>query len=168
MQLAIVAALILLLAVCAIAVVVTGPLAEAVGDAVRPRATRSLTTWDIAKWPVIALVVLTMFAVLYYAAPNVSQPGFRWITPGGSSRWSSGSSRRPAFALLRRQLRLLQQDLRHLAGVMVFLVWLWISNLAVLLAPSSTPSWSARRELEGGVPEEHTLAIEPRNEPKQA
>jgi membrane protein len=74
--------MILLLAACAIAVVITGPLAQRVGDLVGLGST-AVTVWDIAKWPVIAFVVVTMFAILYYATPNVRQPGFKWITPGG-------------------------------------------------------------------------------------
>ena len=71
-----------------------------------------MTVWDIAKWPVLLVSVLFMFAVLYYSAPNAKLRGFKWVTPGSllaivvwllASRW---------IRLLRRELRLLQQDLR--------------------------------------------------------
>jgi uncharacterized BrkB/YihY/UPF0761 family membrane protein len=81
-QILITLALIFLLAVSAIAVVVTGPLADQVGKLFGLEST-TVTIWDVAKWPVIVLIVMTAIAILYYAAPNVSQPGFRWITPGG-------------------------------------------------------------------------------------
>jgi membrane protein len=82
LQLAMSLLLILLVAVSAIAVVVTGPLAEQVGELFGLGGT-AVTVWDLAKWPVIVLRVITMLGVLYYGAPNDRQPGFRWITPGG-------------------------------------------------------------------------------------
>ena len=74
--------LLVLVAISAIAVVLTGGLAEQVGD-LSASARPPSTVWDIAKWPVLLLVVSFMFALLYWAAPNVKQPGFRWISPGG-------------------------------------------------------------------------------------
>ncbi|MEA2307258.1 MAG: rane protein, partial [Solirubrobacteraceae bacterium] len=82
MQLVVTTIMILLLAICAIAVVVTGPVAEQVGNVVGV-GSAAVTVFDIAKWPLIALVVVTMISILYWATPNVKQPGFKWITPGG-------------------------------------------------------------------------------------
>jgi membrane protein len=127
-----------------------------------------VTVWDLAKWPVIVLIVITLLGVLYYGAPNVRQPGFRWITPGGMlgvSLWILASA---AFALYVANFGSYNKTYGSLAGVIVFLVWLWISNLAVLLGAELNAELERARELESGVPEEHTIAIEPRNEPKQA
>ncbi len=167
LQLAMSLLLILLVAVSAIAVVVTGPLAERVGELFALEGT-VLTVWDLAKWPVIILIVLTMLGVLYYMAPNVRQPGFRWITPGGLlgvSLWIAASA---GFALYVANFGSYNKTYGSLAGVIVFLVWLWISNLAVLLGAAFNAELERARELESGVPEERTLAIEPRNQPKQA
>ena len=82
LQIAITVGMIFLLAICAVAVVVTGPLAREVGDVVGAGET-AVDVWDVAKWPVIVLVVITMMSVLFWVAPNVRQPAFRWITPGG-------------------------------------------------------------------------------------
>ena len=112
LQLAMSLFLILLVAVSAIAVVVTGPLAEKVGELFALEGT-VLTVWDLAKWPVIILIVLTMLGVLYYMAPNVRQRGFRWITPGGLLGRLGLDRRLGGLRALRRQLRLLQQDLRQ-------------------------------------------------------
>ena len=104
--------LLLLLAITTIAVVLTGGIAEKVGDLVGLGST-AVTVWNIAKWPVLLLIVSFMFALLYWAAPNVKQPGFRWVSPGGILAvvgWLIASG---AFALLRLELRLLQQDLRR-------------------------------------------------------
>ena len=167
LQLAMSLLLILLVAVSAIAVVVTGPLAEQVGELFGLEGT-VVTVWDLAKWPVIVLIVITMLGVLYYGAPNVRQPGFRWITPGGLlgvSLWILASA---GFALYVANFGSYNKTYGSLASVIVFLVWLWISNLAVLLGAELNAELERARELESGVPEERTLAIEPRNEPKQA
>jgi membrane protein len=83
LQIGLTTVMILLLALSALAVVLTGPLAEELGNVVGVGDT-AVTVWDIAKWPVIAIAVTTMISVLYFATPNVKQPGFRWITPGGA------------------------------------------------------------------------------------
>jgi membrane protein len=165
-QLAVTAVMILLLAACAIAVVVTGPLAKRVGDLVGAGGT-AVTVWDIAKWPVIAFVVVMMFAILYYAAPNVRQPGFKWITPGGVLAlvlWIVASA---AFALYVANFSSYNKTYGALGGVVAFLVWLWISNIAILLGAEMNSEVERQRELESGVPEDQTLALEPRDEPKK-
>ena len=96
----------------ALGIVVTGPLASAVGDVVGLGDT-AVTVWNIAKWPVMGLIVVTMFAVLYYAAPNVKLPHFKWLSPGGVLAlvvWVVASA---GVRVLRGQLWVLQQDLRH-------------------------------------------------------
>jgi membrane protein len=165
-QLIITAVMILLLAACAIAVVVTGPLAQRVGDIVGAGGT-AVTIWDIAKWPVIALVVVMMLAILYYTAPNVRQPGFTWITPGGVLAlvlWIVASA---AFALYVANFSSYNKTYGALGGVIAFLVWLWITNIAILLGAEMNSEVERQRELESGVPEHRTIALEPRDEPKQ-
>jgi membrane protein len=164
-QIAITVVMILLLALCAIAVVVTGPLAEQVGGVVGA-GDAAVTAWDIAKWPVIALVVVTMFAILYWAAPNVKQPGFRWITPGGIAALGLWVLASAGFALYVATFASYNKTYGSLAGVIVFLVWLWISNLAILLGAELNAEVERGRQLEAGVPEERTLALEPRDPPK--
>jgi len=167
LQLVVTMVLLLLVAISAIAIVVTGPLAEQVGKLFGLEGT-AVTVWDIAKWPVIVLVVITMLAVLYYATPNVRHPGFRWITPGGVLAvflWIAASA---AFALYVANFSSYNATYGSLAGVVAFLVWLWISNLAVLLGAELNAELERGRELESGVPQEETIAIEPRSQPKRA
>ena len=168
-QLAITVVMLVLLAVSAVAVVLTGGLAEQVGQGDRPRATPPCTVWDIAKWPVLLLVVSFMFSILYWAAPNVRQPGFRWITPGGVARasllWIVASA---AFAFYVANFASYNKTYGALGGVIVFLVWLWISNIAILLGAEFNAELERGRELEAGVPEERTLDLEPRDPPKAA
>jgi membrane protein len=166
LQIAITMVMILLLAACALAVVITGPLARSVGDLVGV-GSAAVTAWDIAKWPVIALAVVTMIAILYWAAPNVKHPGFRWITPGGLlavGLWVLASA---GFALYVAMFSSYNKTYGSLAGAVIFLVWLWISNLAILLGAELNAEVERGRELEAGVPERETLALEPRQAPKQ-
>jgi membrane protein len=164
-QIAVTMVMILLLALCALAVVITGPLARSVGDLVGV-GSAAVTAWDIAKWPVIAVVVVAMIAILYWAAPNVKHPGFRWITPGGLlavALWVVASA---GFALYVAMFSSYNKTYGSLAGAVIFLVWLWISNLAILLGAELNAEVERGRELEAGVPEDETLALEPRQAPK--
>jgi len=167
LQLVMTLLLLLLVAASAIAVVLTGPLAEEVGKLFGLEGT-AVTVWDIAKWPVIVLIVITMLAILYYGAPNVRHPGFRWITPGGILAvvlWILASA---GFAFFVANFASYNKTYGSLAGVVVFLVWLWISNLAVLLGAELNAELERRRETESGVEPEQTIALESRNEPKRA
>jgi len=164
-QIAITFVMIILLAVSAIAVVVTGPLAEQVGNLVGA-GDAAVTAWDIAKWPVIVLIVITMFAILYWATPNVKQPAFQWITPGGILAlvvWVLASA---LFALYVASFSSYNATYGSIAGVIVFLVWLWLTNVAILLGAELNAELERSRELESGVPEERTITLEPRQAPK--
>jgi membrane protein len=162
MQLIVTVVMLVLLAACAIAVVVTGPIARQVGDLVGA-GSAAVTAWDIAKWPVIALVVVTMISLLYYAAPNVKQPGFRWITPGAVLAlvlWLIGSA---AFAVYVSNFASYNKTYGTLGGIVAFLVWLWISNIAVLLGAELNAELERGRELQSGVPAERDIQLEPRD-----
>jgi membrane protein len=163
--------LLLLVAVSAIAVVISGPLASEVGKLFGLEGT-AVTVFNIVKWPVIVVVVLALLAILYYGAPNVRHPGFRWITPGGVLAvvlWIIASL---GFAFYVSNFGSYNKTYGSLAGVIVFLVWLWISNVAVLLGAEMNAELERGRELESGVDEEQTIAMEPRtppdDEPKRA
>ena len=117
-------------------------------------------------------IVIAMLAILYYGAPNVRHPGFRWITPGGIFAvvlWIVASL---GFALYVSNFSSYNKTYGSLAGIIVFLVWLWISNCAVLLGAEMNAELERGRELESGVPKEKTIAVEPRtpasNEPNRA
>jgi membrane protein len=165
MQLIVTTVMILLLAACAIAVVVTGPVAQQLGDVVGAGST-AVTAWDIAKWPIIALVVSLMFAVLYYAAPNVKQPGFKWITIGGVVALVVLLVASALFAFYVANFSSYNKTYGALGGVIAFLVWLWISNIAVLLGAELNAELERGRELEAGRPAEHDLQIELRDDRK--
>ena len=148
-RLGITVVLVILLAVTAIGVAVTGPLAQEVGDLVGLGST-AVTAWDIAKWPVLFLIVSFMFAFLYWAAPNVRQPGFRWISPGGLlgvAIWLVASA---AFAFYVASFASYNKTYGSLGGVIAFLVWLWISNIAILIGAEFNAELERGRRIEAG------------------
>lgn len=141
--------LVLLLAVTAIAVAVSGPLAEEVGSLIGLGDT-AVTVWDIAKWPVLFLIVSFMFAFLYWAAPNVRQPGFRWISPGGMLAVAIWIVASLAFAFYVANFGSYNKTYGSLGGVIAFLVWLWISNIAILLGAEFNAELERGRRIEAG------------------
>jgi membrane protein len=124
--------LVLLLAVSAVAVTLTGGLAKEVGGVLGVSDT-AVSVWNIAKWPVLVLVVSFMFALLYWAAPNVKHPKFRWVSPGGLLALTGWMVASLAFAFYVANFGSYNKTYGALAGPIVFLVWLWISNLMILL-----------------------------------
>jgi membrane protein len=154
--------LLALLAISAVAVVLTGGLSKQVGNLVGAGDT-AVTVWNIAKWPVLLLVVSFMFALLYWAAPNVKHPNFRWISPGGVLAvigWIIASA---AFAFYVASFGSYSKTYGALAGVIVFLVWLWISNIMVLLGAEFNAELERGRAIEAGHPEEKEPFVEPRD-----
>jgi membrane protein len=165
MQLIVTTLMIFLLAASAIAVVVTGPIAQQLGDVVGAGST-AVTVWDIAKWPVIALVVTLMLSVLYFAAPNVKQPGFRWITVGGLVALVVLLVASALFALYVANFSSYNKTYGALGGVIAFLVWLWVANLAVLLGAELNAELERGRELEAGLDAERDMQVELRDDRK--
>jgi YihY family inner membrane protein len=140
----------ILLAVSAVAVVLTGGLADRVGRLLGI-GSAAVTAWDIAKWPVLLLVVSLLFALLYWASPNARQ-GFRWVTPGGILAvvvWVLVSA---GFALYVANFGSYNKTYGSLAGVIVFLVWLWLSNTAILLGAELNAELERRRAIAAGHP----------------
>lgn len=152
-----------LVALVALALVLTGPVAQAVGDAVGLGST-VVMIWNIAKWPVILLVVVLVVAILYYATPNVRQPTFRWISVGAAFAivvWVLASV---AFGFYVATFSSYSSTYGSLAGVVVFLLWLWITNLALLLGAEVDAELERGRELQAGLPAEREIQLPPRDD----
>ena len=153
---------VLLLAISAVAVAVTGPLATQAGKLVGA-GDAAVTAWDIAKWPVLLVIVSGMFALLYWAAPNVKHPRFHWVTPGGVLAvllWLLASA---VFALYVANFGSYNKTYGSLGGVIVFLIWLWISNVVILLGAEFNAELERARQIEGGHPEDREPFLEPRD-----
>ncbi|MGC7100778.1 YihY/virulence factor BrkB family protein [Amycolatopsis lurida] len=156
------ATLVLLLAVCAAGVVATGGIADRVGRWLGV-GSAGVLVWDIAKWPVLALLISLAFALLYWAAPNVRQPGFRWLSPGGVLAvvlWLLASG---GFALYVANFGSYNKTYGSLGGVIVFLVWLWLSNIAVLLGAEFDAELARGGRIEEGAPPEQEPFLPPRD-----
>ncbi|MFG2089530.1 MULTISPECIES: YihY/virulence factor BrkB family protein [unclassified Spirillospora] len=143
------------LAASVIAVVVSGPLAREIGD-VLGLGSQAVTIWSIAKWPVMLLVISFLFSLLYWASPNAKR-GFQWVTPGGLVAvllWLAASG---LFALYVANFASYNKTYGSIAGIIIFLVWLWITNLAILLGAELNAELERGRAIAGG----HDAEAEP-------
>ncbi|MEU9016803.1 YihY/virulence factor BrkB family protein [Actinomadura sp. NPDC048394] len=137
-----------LLSASVIAVIVSGPLARKAGDLLGLGST-AVTVWDIVKWPVMLIIVSFLFALLYWAAPNAKR-GFRWVTPGGVLAivlWLAASG---VFAAYVTNFSNYNKTYGSLAGIIIFLVWLWITNLAILLGAEMNAELERGRAIAAG------------------
>ncbi len=159
--------LLVLLTISAIAVVLSGGLAKQAGTLLGLGGT-AVTVWNIAKWPVLVVVVSFMLALLYWAAPNVKQPGFRWISPGGLLAvllWIVASA---AFAFYVANFGSYNKTYGAIGGIIVFLTWLWITNIAVLLGAEFNAELQRGRQIDAGHPPDEEPFLEPRDTRKMS
>jgi membrane protein len=164
LRLGITIVMLVLLAGTAIAVVVTGPLASKAGKLVGLSGA-AVTAWDIAKWPVLIIIVALMFSVLYYASPNVKQPGFGWVTPGGILAVVGWLVISAAFGLYVANFGSYNKTYGSLGAIVIFLVWLWLTNVAILLGAELNAEIARGRQIEAGHPAEREPFLPPRDEP---
>lgn len=140
--------LMVLAAVIAFAVTLTGGIAKELGDVVGVGES-AVDVWNLAKWPVLVLLVSVLLAVLYWGAPNVKLP-FRILSPGGLLAvlgWAIGSL---AFAFYVSNFGSYNKTYGALAGPIVFLLWLWISNVFILLGAELNGELERSRRLQAG------------------
>lgn len=164
LRLAVTLLTVVLLTVSAVAVVLTGGLAKEAGNLIGVGQS-AVTVWDIAKWPVLVLLVGLMLAILYYASPNVRHPGFRWISPGSILAvllWMIASA---AFAFYVASFASYNKTYGALGGIVVFLVWLWITNTVILLGAELNAEIERGRQIQTGAPAGKEPFLEPRDEP---
>jgi membrane protein len=157
---------VVLTALVLVSLVATGPVVDAIAQPLGLGSTAQ-TVWNIAKWPVLVVVVLGMITVLYYAAPNVRQRKFSWVTPGSVFAlvvWAVASA---LFALYVANFGSYNKTYGALAGVVVFLVWLWLTNLALLLGLELNAERERSIELAEGAPgAEYEIQLDARDKPK--
>ncbi|MEU1127168.1 YihY/virulence factor BrkB family protein [Streptomyces sp. NPDC005899] len=155
-------ALMVMACASALIVVLSGGLARQLGTALGVGDT-AMTVWSIAKWPVLLVLVTLMIALLYWAAPNAKGRGFRWVSPGSLIAvliWLAASA---GFAVYVANFGSYNKTYGTLAGVIIFLVWLWITNLAILLGLEFDAELARERAIVGGHPEESEPYVEPRD-----
>jgi membrane protein len=154
--------LMVLAVISSVIVVFTGGLARQVGRVLGIGDT-ALTVWSIAKWPALVILVTIMIALLYWATPNARIRGFRWITPGSFLAlviWMIASA---GFAVYLANFASYNRTYGTFAGVIIFLVWLWITNLAILLGLECDAELARQRAIAGGHPAEKEPYVQPRD-----
>lgn len=149
-------------ALALLTLILSGPVARAVGSAIGLGDTAVLI-WQIAKWPLLVALVVVIVAVLYYATPNVRQPRFRWLSVGAAAAilvWAIASA---AFGFYVDNFSSYNRTYGAMAGVIVFLLWLWITNLALLFGAELDAEMERARELQAGMPAEDEIQLPKRD-----
>ncbi|WP_230684715.1 YihY/virulence factor BrkB family protein [Cellulomonas sp. JZ18] len=144
------------------AILLSGGVARAIGDAVG-LSDAAVTVWDIAKWPVVVVLVALAIAILYHATPNVRQPKFRWISVGAFVAILVWVLATLGFAFYVTRFSSYNETYGSLAGVVIALLWLWITNLALLFGAELDAELERGRQLQGGIEAERTIQLPPRD-----
>lgn len=142
--------------------VLTGPAARAVGEAIGV-GDSIVTVWNIGKWPVLLVLVILIVALLYYATPNVKQPRFRWISIGATVAIVTWVIASALFGVYVANFSTYDRTYGSLAGVIAFLLWLWITNLALLFGAELDAEIERARELQAGIAAEEFIQLPPRD-----
>lgn len=165
LQLAVTLVMVVAMALLALGLVLTGPIVEAVAEPVGLSST-AVDVWNVAKWPAMVAIFVLMVDLLYYASPNAKLRGFRWVTPGclvAMAGWALVSA---AFAFYVANFGSYDKTYGTLGGLVALLVWLWISNLAILFGHQLNAERERSAEIEEGTPRaESEIQLEPRSAP---
>jgi membrane protein len=152
-----------LIAVVALSVVLTGPIAREVGG-VAGLGQEAVETWEYLKWPFLAATVMGLLGVLYWASPNVRHPGWRWVTPGtvvAVALWLAASA---GFSAYVNNFASFNATYGSIGGVLVFLIWLWLTNIAILVGAELNAEIERTRAIESGLtPTDRTPFLPPRD-----
>jgi membrane protein len=154
----------ILLVAAAVIVVVTGGLAQKAGNVLGLGST-AVTVWDIAKWPVLLIIVGLILAILFWASPN-ARHGFQWVSPGGFTAvvlWLAASA---LFAVYIANFSHYNKIYGSLAGIIIFLIWMWISNVAILLGAEFNAELERGRAVAAGHPADQEPFSELRDDRK--
>jgi len=164
-QLLITLAIILLAAMVALALALSGPIVGALGSALGLSDT-ALTVWRFAKWSAMVVLVLVIFGVLYYSGPNARVSGLRWVSAGALAALVAWIVASLVFALYVSNFGSFDKTYGTLGGVVVFLLWMWITNMAILLGAEFNAETERARQLHGGTADaERRIQLTPREAP---
>ena len=167
LQMLVTLVLLLLVVLVALSLVLTGPVVSAVAKPLGVGST-AVSVWNIAKWPVLVVIVLLMFAVLYYATPNVKLVKFSFVSPGAIFALVLWLLASVAFAFYVANFGSYNKTYGALGGVVTFLVWLWITNCALLLGAELNSERERSRELDAGVEgADREIQLDARDAPKE-
>jgi membrane protein len=156
---------VVIVALLAAMLVVSGPVAEAVGGVLGLGGV-FLTIWNVAKWPVIILLVIVVIAILYYATPNVKQPKIRWMSIGSLIALLAFVLASLGFAFYVANFSNYNKTYGAIGGVIVMLLWLWILNMSLLFGAEFDAEMERGRQLQAGIEAEETIQLPPRDTKK--
>jgi membrane protein len=156
---------VVIVALLAAMLVISGPVAEAVGGVLGLGGV-FLTVWNIAKWPVIILLVVVVIAILYYATPNVKQPKIRWMSIGSFIALLAFVLASLGFAFYVANFGNYNKTYGAIGGVIVMLLWLWILNMSLLFGAEFDAEMERGRQLQAGIEAEETIQLPPRDTKK--
>jgi len=161
-MLAVTIAAVLIVLVLSAMLVLSGPVADAVGNSIGLGGA-VLTAWNILKWPVILLLVILVIAILYYATPNVKQPKFRWMSLGSAIALVIFLLASLAFAFYVANFNSYEKTYGAIGGVIISLLWLWILNMSLLFGAEFDAEMERGRQLQAGIEAEETIQLPPRD-----
>jgi membrane protein len=142
--------------------VLSGPIAKQVGNVIG-LGDGAVLVWSIVKWPVLVALVVLIIAILYYATPNIRQPKFRWTSIGAIVAllvWAIASA---GFAFYASNFSNYNATYGSIGGVIVALLWLWITNNALLFGAELDAEMERGRQLQAGIEAEETIQLPPRD-----
>ncbi|WP_370893885.1 YihY/virulence factor BrkB family protein [Janibacter sp. GXQ6167] len=160
-MLALTFALIIMAGLMLIGFALSGGVAEAIGGALGFGET-AVTIWGYAKIPVMLILLMVMVALLYYLTPNIQQPKIRWVSPGALMAIMVCVLASVAFGFYVSNFGSYNRTYGSLAGVIVFLLWLYIINSVLLLGAEFDSELERTRQLEAGIRAERELQLPPR------
>ncbi|MDG4766610.1 YihY/virulence factor BrkB family protein [Solwaraspora sp. WMMD406] len=160
-QLGLTSAGLVLLALVATMLIVSGPVADAVGDLLglgqAPR-----TAWDLLKWPVLVAIMTLLLTLLFWLAPNVRQPRIRWLAVGGAVTLFLWAASSVGFGVYVAHFGSYDVTYGSLGAVIAFLVWLYLANLAVMLGVEINAEVQRGRAMQAGEPDPSDPVLPPR------
>jgi membrane protein len=148
--------------IAAVLIVVSGPIARQIGDIIGLGDT-AVFVWNIVRWPVLVAIAVVVIAILYYATPNIKQPKFRWMSLGALAAlvvWAIASA---GFGFYVANFGNYDATYGSIGGVIVFLLWIWISNIALLFGAELDAELERGRQLQAGIKAEETIQLPPRD-----
>lgn len=151
-----------LIVIVGLLLVLSGPVAQAVGDAIGLGSTAVLV-WNIAKWPVMVVFAVAMIAVLYYGTPNIKQPKFRWMSLGGFIALIVLAITTAGFSFYVSRFGSYDATYGAIAGGVILLLWLWLANLSLLFGVEFDAEMERGRQLQAGIEAEDTIQLPPRD-----
>ncbi len=120
---------------------------------------QAASIWRIARWPGALASALLVFSCIYYVTPDVQHRAFRWITPGalvGVALWLGASA---GFSTYLSNFKSFNVTYGSFAAAIILLVWLWLTNVALMLGAEVNAEIEREQEMAEGLPEPETLDL---------